>query len=180
MRDKRLKEQQRGYVGNPISNQKPYYSQPQPKGSPGGILERKRLFFESLQQRHEEGRDVIYNLKYIPQPSISPSIQKIRHIIQNTCEEDNFIDGVDYFNAAHPRQQLQNQPRTRVSNSLYIRRPAQGQRAHFLGRDLEMQTVIEPPRRRYLYQESMNSSEPEEMLVQKEYSATENHISAQY
>jgi hypothetical protein len=136
MRDKRHKEQQRGHVGNPISNQQPFYSQPQPKRSPGGILERKRLFFESLQQRHEEGRDVIYNLKYIPQPAINPSIQKIRHMIQNTCEEDNFIDGVDYFNTANPRQQLQNEPRTRASNSLYIRRPAQGQRADFLGRDL--------------------------------------------
>ena len=136
MRDKRLKEQQRGYVGNPISNQQPYFSQPQPKRSPGGILERKRLFFESLQQPQEEDRDVIYNLKYIPQPAINPSIQKIRHMMQNTCEEDNFIDGVDYFNAANPRQQLQNEPRTRTSNSLYIRRPPQGQRADFLGRDL--------------------------------------------
>lgn len=136
MRDKRLKEQQRGYVGNPIPNQQPLYSQPQPRRSSAGILERKRLFFESLQQRQEAGRDVIYNLKYIPQPAINPSIQKIRHMIHKNCEEDNFIDGVDYFNAANPRQQHPNEPRTRASNSLYIRRPAKGQRADFLGRDL--------------------------------------------
>jgi hypothetical protein len=43
-----------------------------------------------------------------------------------------------------------------------------------------MQTVIEPPRRRHLYRESMNSSEAEDMLVQKEYSAKDNHISVHY
>ncbi len=109
MRDKRLKDQQRGYVGNPIATPQPYNSQPQPKRPPaaGSILERKRLFFESLQRQQDGRNDVIYNLKYIPQQTINPSIQKIRHMFHNIAEEDNFIDGIDYFNA-NPRQQIPN------------------------------------------------------------------------
>lgn len=50
------------------------------------------------------------NLKYIPverqnpQPSIT-NIQKIRHMIQGSQEEDNFMDNLDYFVTNNPRKQ---------------------------------------------------------------------------
>jgi hypothetical protein len=71
----------------------------------GSILDRKKKFFESLQNQEDE-RDIVYNLKYIPvdrreQPNAN--IQKIKRIFQHHSEEDNFIDNVDYFINANPR-----------------------------------------------------------------------------
>ena len=148
MREKRAKDQQRGYVGTPVSPQ--FHSNPHPHvhyetnydrqflpkeraaNGYGSIVERKRKFFEGLQQSQEEGRDIIYNLKYIPQQGNSPSIQKIRRMFQQRSEEDNFIDGVDYFLAANPRAQ-EGDSRDRTTSSRYQRRTGgpHDPRAHF-------------------------------------------------
>jgi hypothetical protein len=90
MREKRVKDQQRGYVGTPVSPHFPSHPHPQvhyetaydrqspleerPANGYGSILERKRKFFEGLQQGQEEGKNIVYNLKYIPQQGNLPSI----------------------------------------------------------------------------------------------------------
>ena len=102
MREKRTKDERRGYVGMPITN--PYQSRPphlhfhssfeneyldvDKKFS--NIIQRRKAFFESLQKNHtEDHKNVIYNLKYIPvindgQKASDPrvNIDKIRKAIQ--------------------------------------------------------------------------------------------------
>lgn len=120
MREKKQKEQKRGYVGTPLASphaqHSPYLNfdssqdlHPQhpdrPKNTFASILERKQKFFESLQNNQEDSRNIVYNLKYIPVEREQPhaNIQKIRHIFQNN-EEDNFMDNLDYFLTANPRR----------------------------------------------------------------------------
>lgn len=211
MKEKRIKDQQRGYVGAPLASppfahphpphvhyETSYDSQFPPEDHPAhgfaSILERKRRFFEGLKQSQKEGRNIVYNLKYIPQPEgNSPAIQKIRRIFQNQSEEDNFIDGVDYFLAGNPR--AQEEPRDRNLTSIYLPRrglQAEDPRVHFAGSHLEMQTVIEPPRKRYFHRNSFNSSnsgdphikveelQKSQVSRNSEYSARAKNLSAYY
>jgi hypothetical protein len=102
MREKKKKDEKRGYVGMPISN--PYTSRtpnqhfhssfdseyPDVDKKFTNIIERRKAFFESLQKNPaDDQRNVIYNLKYIPvikdvhktsDPRVN--IDKIRKAIQ--------------------------------------------------------------------------------------------------
>jgi hypothetical protein len=115
-------------------------------------------------------------------------------MFKNQSEEDNFIDGVDYFLTGNPRV-TEEQSRGRNSSSLYIgRHRPQGQdpRVHFVANHLEMQTMIEPPRKRFLHRNSFNSSNSTDPHIKikelqksqvsrnSEYSAKANNLSAYY